>query len=123
MTDYRGMFDREYIGAWDLPPNRDVTVTIERVKAGQLTTQGGRTAKKPIVYFEKREKGFVLNKTNAKTIAGMYGNDTTKWVGQRIAIYATTTSMGSETVECIRVRPKAPPASAQKEEEPNAQPS
>ncbi len=35
MPDYRGMFDRDYIGSWDLPG--DVIVTISEVKAGEVT--------------------------------------------------------------------------------------
>ncbi len=34
MTDYRSMFDRDYIGAWDLP--HDVTVTIAKVEAKKI---------------------------------------------------------------------------------------
>ena len=107
MTDYRGMYDRELIGAWDLE-GHDRVVEIERVKAGELTGSGGRKSKKPIIYFKGKEKGLALCKTNGKTIAAMYGNDTTAWVGKRITIYPTTTSFGSETVDCIRVRPVVP---------------
>ena len=107
MSDWRGMFDRDHIGAWDLD-GRDVTVTIESVKATVLTAQGGKSNKKPVIHFKGKEKGFVCNKTNAKAIAAMYGNDTSKWVGQRITIYPTTTSFGNETKECIRVRPGIP---------------
>lgn len=109
MPDYRSMFDRDYIGAWDLL-GKDVTVTIARVEAGTLTSQGNKKTKKPIVWFEGREKGLALNKTNARTIADMYGNDTVKWVGKRITIWPTTTQFGRETVECIRVRPNVPGA-------------
>lgn len=111
MADYRSMFDRDYIGAWDLG-GKDVTVTIANVKAGELTSQGNRKSKKPIVFFQGKDKGFALNKTNAKTIAQLYGNDTTQWVGKRITIFPTTTTFGSETVDCIRVRPRIPQAQA-----------
>ena len=107
-SDWRSMFDRDYIGAWDLPRGQDIPVTIARVEAGTLVAPGGRKSKKPVVYFEGKEKGFALNKTNAKAIAGMYGNDTAKWLGRRIAIYSTTTSFGGDTVDCIRVRPTPP---------------
>jgi hypothetical protein len=110
-VDYRAMFDRDYIGSWDLG-GKDVTVTISKVSAGELTAQGGRKSKKPIVWFAGKEKGLVLNKTNAKAIAGMYGADTRQWVGKLITVYPTTTSMGSETVDCIRVRPRVPNGAA-----------
>lgn len=105
--DYRTMFDSEYLGAWDLP--RDATVTIATVKAGQLVGEKGRTAKKPIITFVGKVKGFAANKTNCRTIAAMYGTDTRQWVGKRITLYATTTEFGGKSVECIRVRPGVPP--------------
>lgn len=108
-TDYRTMFDRDYIGAWDLP--RDATVTIVKVEPRKLKSQRGENTK-PILFFDGKDKAMVCNKTNAKTIAGLYGNDTRKWIGQKITLYATTTSAGGETVECIRVRPTAPKPSA-----------
>jgi hypothetical protein len=112
MPDYRSMFDRDYIGAWDLPPGKDVVVVIARVEAATLTAQGGRKSKKPIVYFEGKEKGFVLNKTNGKAISGMYGSRTEEWAGKSIALYATTVQFGAETVEAIRVRPTVPTGKA-----------
>lgn len=108
-TDYRSMFDRDYLGVWDLQ-GRDVTVRIARVVAGTLTAPGGRKSKKPVVYFEKTEKGLALNKTNAKTIAGMYGNDTSAWIGKRITLYPTMTDFGGQPVEAVRVRPTVPQA-------------
>lgn len=105
--DYRAMFDRDYIAAFDLN-GKDATVTIAKVEAGTLTGQGGKKAKKPIVYFEGKEKGFALNKTNGKIIATMYGTDTTKWIAKKITLYPTVTQFGSEQMDCIRVRPQIP---------------
>jgi uncharacterized protein (DUF697 family) len=101
------MTDRDYIFAFDLN-GKDVIVTIAKVVAGELASAGGRKAKKPIVYFEGKEKGFALNATNAKTIAALYGNYVEKWIGESITIYPTVTQMGGETVECIRVRTAIP---------------
>lgn len=121
MPDFRKMFDAPYVGAWDLD-GRDVTLTISRVEAGTITGNSGRTAKKPIVWFEKTEKGLVLNRTNAKTVAALYGKNTDTWAGKRITLFATTTSFGGETVECIRVRPKAPTAATKADLAPSREP-
>ena len=110
--DYRTMFDSEYLGAWDLP--RDVTVTIATVKAGQLVGEKGRTAKKPIITFVGKQKGFAANKTNCRTIAAMYGTNTKEWIGKRITLYATTTEFGGKQMDCIRVRPQVPAAAAKR---------
>lgn len=108
MTDYRTMFDKENLGAWDLG-GREVTVTIETVKPGTVGGhQGKKKDKKPIITFKGKRKKFVCNVTNASTIASLYGTHVEKWIGKRIVIYPTTTTFGRETVDCIRVKPIVP---------------
>ena len=115
MPDYRSMFDRDYIGAWDLN-GKDVTVTIAKVERGELTSRGNKKDHKPVLYFVGKEKALALNKTNAKTVAKLYGNDTSNWIGKAIVIYPTTTEFGKETVDCIRIRPTRPAAGAKTEQ-------
>jgi len=116
-THWKSMMDRDFIFAFDLD-GRDVTVTISKVTAGQLTGEGGRKSKKPLCYFEGKEKALALNSTNCKVIAALYGNDVEKWVGKRVTLYPTQTEMGGKTVDCIRVRPKMPSGKAPKQPEP-----
>ena len=104
---YRQMFDNKFIGAWDIPKGRDATVTISKVVAQEITSQRGKD-RKPVLFFQGKSKGMILNKTNCKTIARMYGEDTQNWVGKAIAVYASTTSAQGEEVECLRVRPGQP---------------
>jgi len=110
-THYLSMFDRNYLGHFDLQ-GKEVTVTINKVLAGDLTAQGGRKSKKPIIYFEGKEKGMILNKTNSKTIAAMYGAYVEEWVSKRITLYVSTTNNpdGTGSVECLRIRPGVPQA-------------
>lgn len=110
MPDYRSMFDRKYVGAWDLG-GKDVTVKITAVKEENLQNRSG-TNKKPVVYLAGTDKGFALNKTNASTIAAMYGNNTDEWIGRLITIYPTQTSFGPREVDAIRVRPTIPKGKA-----------
>ena len=107
MPDYRTMFDRDYISHFDLD-GKEVTVKIVSVKAGELTANGGKKTKKPVIYFEGAERGLALNKTNSKTIAGLYGNKTEDWIGKRITMFTTTTSFGGEVMDCIRIKPQIP---------------
>ena len=119
MTDYRSLYDKDFIGAWDLQDG-DVTVTITKVIGGNLTGIGGRKSKKPVVYMSHTDKGFACNVTNGRTIATMYGVHVEKWAGKKITLYKSTTRNpdGTGDVECIRVRPSVkegapnPPAQA-----------
>jgi hypothetical protein len=119
MTDYRKMYEKDYVGAWDLPDNKDTTVTITKVKGGELVGLGGRKTKKPIIYMQGTTKGLALNATNGKAIATMYGNHVEEWVGKRVTLYKSTTRNpnGDGEVECVRVRPQIPAAKPQAAEE------
>lgn len=108
MPDYRSYFDRNYVSAFELN-GKDVTVTIARVEAGKMPCKGtSKTEKKPVLYFNGSDRGLALNKTNAKTVATLYGNKTEAWTGKRVTLFPTTTAFGGETVECIRIRPRVP---------------
>lgn len=108
MPDVRSLFDKAYLYAYDLQ-GRDVTVKISKVTGGTLVGTGGKSNKKPILFFEGKEKGLAINITNARTIAGMYGGfNSEAWIGKWVTLYPTTTSFGSQTVECIRIRPEIP---------------
>lgn len=107
MPDFRTMYDKEFVFAYDLE-GKDVTVTIERVVVGELVGTSGKKAKKPVVYFRGSQKGLALCITNGRTIAALYGNKTEDWVGKRITMFPTHTQFGGQTVECIRVRPSVP---------------
>ena len=113
-TDYRSLYDKDYLGSWDVEAG-EVTLTIIRVVGGTLTRPGGKQNKKPVCYFRETKKGFAVNPTNGKSIATMYGKAIEGWVGKRITLYMSMTRdperKDSET-ECIRVRPNIPAASA-----------
>ena len=114
--DYRSMFEGKYIGAWNLVDSegnkRDMVLTIAHVEAQQIIGEGGKTNKKPLITFEPKGDfvplPMVAGKTVAKTIAAMYGNDTRAWVGRKITLFATTTSVGGQEKDCIRIRPSIP---------------
>lgn len=106
------MFEGKYLGSWNLIDDdgtrRELTVTIEKVEAQEIVGEGGKRNKKPVVHFVGKKLPMVIGKTVAKTIAGLYGNDTKNWIGKRITIYGTTTEVGGETKDCIRVKPTVP---------------
>jgi hypothetical protein len=120
MSDYRTMFDANWIKAWDLQ-GKDFTLEIVKVEAGSIENkQIKKKDRLPIIWFKGAKKPFGCNKTNAKTIAGMYGNETKEWIGKKVTLFPTTTSMAGQTVDCIRIRPQVPKSKA--EELPNVEP-
>ena len=59
------------------------------------------------------QKPMILNSTNSKTIAKLYGPYIEDWQGKLITLFASTTKMAGETVECLRIRPKVAERKAQ----------
>lgn len=97
-------FPSNYLKASDLGEAQPV-VTIDRIAVEAI---GRNKEMKPVCYFKGKEKGLVLNKTNANKIAALTGSkDTDDWQGCQIRIYATETEFAGETVECIRVKAAA----------------
>lgn len=94
-------FPSAYLKASDLGTAQPIVI-IARVEHEPV---GREREMKAVVYFEGKEKGVVLNKTNAKKITDLVGSpETDDWIGFKIRIFATTTEFGGETVECIRVK-------------------
>ncbi len=108
MPHYETMFDKTYLGHWDLPVGREAVVTIAKVTGVVVIAPGGVKNKRPAVWFEGKGKALLCNKTNARAIAAMYGPLTEDWAGKRITIYRTTTEMAGEQKQCLRVRPTIP---------------
>ena len=109
------MFPNKYLKAADLEVRGgDVTLTISKVTGEELQQVDGATKQGWIVYFEETaararkdnvdEKRLVLNKTNAKSIAAVCGNDTEQWIGSKITLYATKCMAFGKQQDCIRVR-------------------
>jgi arabinogalactan endo-1,4-beta-galactosidase len=90
-------FPSQYLKAADLLGKR-VKVVMSHVAMEDI---GGDH--KPVLYFIGKEKGLVLNKTNANNIAGQYGDDTDHWSGQTIELVETMVDFQGRTVPAIRV--------------------
>lgn len=108
------MFPSDYISAVEFK-GKDVTLTISGVAIEELKLQGGKKDRKPVFTFKETPKKYVCNKTNAKTIAKLYGSQAKDWIGKRVTFFPSSCECGGETVDCIRVRAKVPSAKAQAE--------
>src|SRR4026209_2145377 len=78
------LFPSKYVKAADLN-GKTVTLTIAKLVVEELG-HSAEKEKKPVLYFQKATKGLVLNRTNAMTIAGLYGDEADDWPGKRISI-------------------------------------
>lgn len=94
-------FPSTYLRASDLQ-GRTIKVNIDKVVIEDIGDD-----RKPILYFEGKEKGMVMNKTNANTISAAYGDDTDDWQGGELEMFPTKVDFQGKQVDAIRV--KIPP--------------
>lgn len=116
MPSWRTLIEKDHLGAWDLidpktDKPRDYTLVISKVETKLLKTKEQPKGKrKAVITFTKAKKQFVANPTNCQTIASMYGEDYTGWVGKAVTLYYAMTRDpgGRGQVPCIRVRTRVP---------------
>lgn len=92
-------FPSEYIRAADLR-DRNVTVMISHVQMKDIGDDH-----KPVLFFQGKDKGLVLNKTNSNSIAAAFGDEMDDWQGKEIVLCPAMTDYQGKSVPCIRVRP------------------
>lgn len=92
-------FPSKYLKASDLQGGQP-TVTISHVTVEEV----GETDRKPVIYFVGKEKGIVLNKTNATNIGDAYGPDTDEWTGKKVTLFTAWVDFNGRSVEAIRIR-------------------
>ena len=107
-THWKRLINPDYLGAYSLEAGNDMILTISAVKREMITGTGGKKEECPVCHWKENQKPMILNVTNMKTIAKMYGPYIENWAGKRVQIYASTTKFGGDTVECLRIR-KDPP--------------
>lgn len=95
-------FPSNYLKASDLQ-DRNVMVKMDRVEVEKIGDD-----EKPVLYFVGKDKGMVLNKTNASNIAHVYGDDTDDWRDQELVLFSAMVDFQGKSVEAIRVRAPQP---------------
>ena len=113
LTHWREFFKSDFFAACDLATGEERSLTIKAV--GRKEVPVPNSSKKDLcLVAEFREAGtrpMVINVTNSKAMAKMFGTPhIEQWVGRRIQVYQSVTKFKGEDVDCLRIRPKEPPA-------------
>ena len=108
MAHWKTYLDSDVLRYVDLG-DREVTVQIKKVERGKVTGSGGKSNSKAMLFFEGKEKPYGAGSVVLKTIATLYGNDTTAWVGKFITLYGDpNVTFGKDRCGGIRCRPVVP---------------
>lgn len=108
MPNINDIFPSKFLKAHELKGTTP-TVTIARVGIEQVRSRT-HVDTKPVLYFQNRTKGVLLNKTRAQAVTQIAGSPLTeRWVGVAVTLYATTATFDKTTHDVIGI--KAPTAS------------
>jgi hypothetical protein len=109
------VFPSKWLKAEDLG-QKTPTVTIKKV---DIETIGEDS--KPILYFEGKDKGLVLNKTNWNALVDLCGaDDSDDWTGHKVKLYVVKVDYQGKRVPAIRI--DAAPTNGQQKPKPVAEP-
>ena len=100
-------YPSQFLTAEDLD-GKDIAITIAEIELEEIG-QGHDKSKKLVIGMTGKKKRFVVNKTNANTIAKVLdSDDTDDWIGQRITIGPREVEFQGNMVWSIRVSLKKP---------------
>ena len=116
----------------DMLGNSKHTVTIAGVDSVVIESERGKEDK-TVIRFKETDAPMILNKTNARAVARLYGPETNDWIGKRIGLEARDVKAFGAVHRAIRVINPMPwssdkpakgkgKAAAQPSEEDQAQP-
>lgn len=112
-----GAFPSKWLKAADIPAGQNLNLHMSHVEIEQF--DDGST--KPVLYFQGKEKGLVMNKTNSAIVKSAYGVETEAWEGKPVILVSTQTMFKGQEVPCLRLRIPANAQAAPPPEEPPGQ--
>ena len=74
------MFPAKYLKKEDF--DAPTVLTIKNCAVEEV----GKNDAKPVMYFNERVKGLVLNKTKASLLSETFGDDSDAWVGRKVRL-------------------------------------
>ncbi len=105
VTHWKKLTSALYVGAHDLQPNQELTLTIESVATEMVKGSDGKSSSCIVAKFVGGKKPMILNKTNCKIITRVLGTPyIEQWKGGKIIIYSAKVNSFGEEVDALRVK-------------------
>lgn len=108
-THWRNLFENKsmLLGSHNLNEGEELVCEIVNTGLQTIKNKAGKDEQVPVIIFNNAPP-MVLNITNTKTIAALYGDLYDKWVGRSIQVYATKVKAFGAVTTALRVRPVIP---------------
>ena len=87
----------------------EVVVIIDRVVLEPFRDPRTRVeTRKPVMYFQRAKRGLIINRTNWRAIADLYGDESDDWTGKRITLVSMMVDAYGKQTRAVRVKPARP---------------
>ena len=108
-THWRNLFESKsmLLGSHNLNEGEELVCEICDTGIQTIKNQNGKDEQVPVIIF-RNAPPMVLNITNTKMIASLYGDLYNNWVGKSIQVYATKVKAFGAVTTALRVRPVIP---------------
>jgi hypothetical protein len=103
------LINSKYLRKEDFP--EPALLTVKEVRKENVSAAGQDPEEKGVMYFRERAKGMVLNPTNLKRAARIFGSgETDDWEGKRVVVFTDElVEFGGNVVGGLRLRAPSPP--------------
>ena len=104
-THWKKLNNPDYLGSYAFQPGEEKTVTIDRVEREMVFNPSNNGKEEcTVAHFVEDVKPLILNTTNCKTIAKVWGTPYIEdWAGRRITLKVKKISAFGEMVDAVRV--------------------
>ena len=100
-----------------------VTYLVSKFSQELLGEAEGEKVLKGVLHFRGVDRPLVLNVTNARAIARVYGDDTDTWTGRPVTLFVADVQFKADIVRAIRISvPKPKPAAPARSAKPQPTP-
>ena len=111
------LYPSKYVKSDDLG-NQRLTLQVGAIK---LEAVEEHAPDKPVMYFNGKQKGMVLNKTNTLLCANCWGDETDGWTNQWLELFVEPKMFNGKVVNGLSVAPKLAEITPRPEATPNAE--
>ena len=101
MPSINELYPSKYLKSDDLQGQR-LTLQVAALKVEDVA----ENEFKPVLYFNGKQRGLVLNKTNAMLCGATWGEDYATWSGQWLELFAEPKLYKGNMVQGLSVAPK-----------------
>ena len=109
-THWKKLNNPDYLGSWDFQPGEEKILTIKEVKRESVYNPSSSGKEEcTVAHFVENTKPLILNVTNAKMIAKVWGTPFIEdWANRKIIVKVKKISAFGEMVDAVRVSSDRP---------------